>query len=61
VDTMKAMICSKYGPPEVLHIQQCPKPIPRKDEDLRLRVFKSVIRSMAFRVFLWEPMPILSA
>ena len=31
---MKAIICSKYGSAEVLQIQQCKKPIPKKDEVL---------------------------
>ena len=32
METMKAIICAKYGPPEVLQIKQCKKPVPRKDE-----------------------------
>jgi NADPH:quinone reductase-like Zn-dependent oxidoreductase len=31
---MKAIVCTKYGPPEVLQIRQCKKPVPRKDEVL---------------------------
>ena len=34
METMKAIICGKYGSPEVLHIEQSPKPIPREDEVL---------------------------
>ena len=29
---MKAVICSKYGKPEVLQIRETEKPVPKKDE-----------------------------
>ena len=34
METMKAILCTKYGPAEVLQIKQCNKPIPGKDEVL---------------------------
>jgi NADPH:quinone reductase-like Zn-dependent oxidoreductase len=37
METMKAVICTKYGPPEVLRIAQWPKPVPRADE-IRVRI-----------------------
>lgn len=34
METMKAIICSKYGSAEVLQFQQCKKPVPKEDEVL---------------------------
>lgn len=32
METMKAVICTKYGPPDVLKLSQSKKPIPQEDE-----------------------------
>ncbi|TFG83244.1 MAG: NAD(P)-dependent alcohol dehydrogenase [Spirochaetales bacterium] len=45
---MKAIICTKYGPPEVLKIKQCKKPIPRRDEVLIKIYATSVTNSDIF-------------
>lgn len=48
MDTMKAVICTKYGPPEVLRIAQAEKPIPREDEILIKICATSVTNSDLF-------------
>lgn len=45
---MKAVICTGYGPPEVLCIQQYEKPIPKKDEILIKVYATSVTNSDIF-------------
>ena len=34
IRTMKAIVCTKYGPPDVLQLQEVAKPTPREDEVL---------------------------
>ena len=48
METMKAAICTKYGPPEVLKIAQYPKPVPREDEILIQICATSVTNSDLF-------------
>ena len=48
METIKAIICPKYGPPEVLQIKQYKKPVPRKDEVLIKIYATSVTNSDIF-------------
>ena len=51
---MKAVICTKYGPPEVLKLQDVDKPQP-KDNEVLIRVYASTVTSGDVRVrsFTW--------
>lgn len=48
METMKAVVCTKYGPPEVLKIAQYKKPVPREDEVLIRICATSVTNSDIF-------------
>lgn len=48
MDTMKAVVCTQYGPPEVLKIVQYAKPTPKEDEVLIKIYATSVTNSDIF-------------
>jgi len=59
---MKAIVCAKYGPPEVLQLADVPKPIP-KDNEVLVKVYAAAVtisdcyvRSGKVGLWLWLPM-----
>lgn len=59
---MKAIVCTKYGPPEVLQIKDVEKPFPKKNE-VCIKIFATavtasdcIIRGFNLPISFWLPL-----
>jgi NADPH:quinone reductase-like Zn-dependent oxidoreductase len=60
---MKAIVCTGYGPPEVLQLQEVATPSP-KDDEVRVKVFATAVTASdtivrGFKLSRWHPMGIM--
>ena len=60
---MKAIVCTKYGPPDVLQLKELAKPTPQNNEVL-IKIYATTVTSSdcivrGYRLPIWHPMGIM--
>lgn len=60
---MKAIVCTKYGPPEVLQLKEVAKPVP-KDDEVLIKIYDTAVTASdcivrGFKLPFWHPIGLM--